>query len=423
MTPMTHIPAGTTPAPHGLHRITARDRAEAHRAATPLELLYDLVFVAAFSQAGVALAHQVETGNVAGGVLAFSVAMFAVVWAWVGNTWFSSAFDTDDWLQRLSTMVQMAGVVILALGIPPFFESLHHERVHNGPMVAGYIVMRLGLLAQWVRVYLRVPEHRHRAGVVILWTVVAQIGWTLTAVFPTTWPVFVGAGLVLTGFELLGHLLPSGSQQAPWHPHHLAERFGLIAIITLGESIVGTIAALQTALPEQGGWTLQPVLVVAAGLGLTFGVWWSYFGVDFGRALAARPSVAGIFTVLHLVILGSIAAMGAGLHVAGAALAHPEEASPELAVLFVGVPLLVFYLGFYGLYTVFVPEADLRHIVLILLTLVLAATGPLLAWWGVPMGWCLLVVAAATLPTVVGYEWFGHDHQEQQLRRLERRPR
>ena len=115
--------------------------------------------------------------------------------------------------------------------------------------------------------------------------------------------------------------------------------------------------------------------------------------------------------------------MGAGLHVAGAALAHPEEASPALAVLFVGVPLLVFYLGFYGLYTVFVPEADLRHIVLILITLALAATGPLLAWWGVPMGWCLLVVAAATLPTVVGYEWFGHDHQEQQLRRLERRTR
>lgn len=186
---------------------------------------------------------------------------------------------------------------------------------------------------------------------------------------------------------------------------------------------MGTIAALQTALPEEGGWTLQPVLVVAAGLGLTFGVWWSYFGVDFGRALAARPSVAGIFTVLHLVILGAIAAMGAGLHVAGAALAHPEEASPALAVLFVGVPLLVFYLGFYGLYTVFVPEADLRHIVLILITLALAATGPLLAWWGVPMGWCLPVVAAATLPTVVGYEWFGHDHQEQQLRRLERRTR
>lgn len=96
-------------------------------------------------------------------------------------------------------MVQMAGVVIVALGIPPFFESLHEELVHNGPMVAGYIVMRLGLLAQWLRVYLRVPEHRHRAGGVILWTVVAQIGWTLTVVVAAaTLPTVVG-------YEWFGH--------------------------------------------------------------------------------------------------------------------------------------------------------------------------------------------------------------------------
>ena len=40
MTPMTHTPAESTPAPHGLRRISARDRTEAHRTATPLELLY-----------------------------------------------------------------------------------------------------------------------------------------------------------------------------------------------------------------------------------------------------------------------------------------------------------------------------------------------------------------------------------------------
>ena len=137
MVTMTNQPAGTTPAPHGLRLITARDRAEAHRAATPLELLYDLVFVAAFSQAGVALAHQVETGSVAGGVLAFSVAMFAVVWAWVGNTWFSSAFDTDDWLQRLSTMMQMAGVVILALGIPRSSSPCTRSTCTTGPWWPG----------------------------------------------------------------------------------------------------------------------------------------------------------------------------------------------------------------------------------------------------------------------------------------------
>lgn len=423
MIPMTSTPAEPTAAPHGLHRVVARDRHEPHRAATPLELLFDLVFVAAFSQAGTALAHQVETGNPAGGVLAFCVVTFGIVWAWVGFTWFSSAFDTDDWLQRLSTMVQMAGVVMLALGIPRFFESLHHEHVDNALMVGGYIVMRLGLLSQWWRVLVSVPEHRHRAAVVMVWTVLAQAGWTVLALAHTTWPVFVVAGFLVMCFELLGHLLPGGSQQAPWHPHHLAERFGLIAIITLGEGVVGTIAALETSTDGAQQWSPQSVLVVVAGLGLTFGVWWSYFSVDFGRALAAAPRLAGVFTLLHLVILGAVAAIGAGLHVCGAAIGHPEGTSPLVSVLFVSVPLLVYFLGLYGLYTVFAPEADLRHGALIALTLVLAALAPLLAWWGVPVGWCLLVAAGATLPSVVGYEWFGHDHQEQQLARMERRPR
>ena len=48
----------------------------------------------------------------------FAFATFAVVWAWMNYTWFASAYDTDDWLFRLATMVQMVGVIILALGLP-----------------------------------------------------------------------------------------------------------------------------------------------------------------------------------------------------------------------------------------------------------------------------------------------------------------
>ena len=45
--------------------------------------------------------------------------MFAISWAWINFTWFASAYDTDDWIYRLTTMVQMVGVVVLALGLPP----------------------------------------------------------------------------------------------------------------------------------------------------------------------------------------------------------------------------------------------------------------------------------------------------------------
>ena len=49
---------------------------------------------------------------------------FAVSWAWLGYSWFASAYDTDDWVFRLATMVQMAGVIVLALGLPQMFASL-----------------------------------------------------------------------------------------------------------------------------------------------------------------------------------------------------------------------------------------------------------------------------------------------------------
>ncbi len=55
-------------------------------------------------------------------------------------TWFASAYDTDDWVFRLATMVQMVGVIVLALGLPQMFESIDHgDTLDNGVMVAGYV--------------------------------------------------------------------------------------------------------------------------------------------------------------------------------------------------------------------------------------------------------------------------------------------
>src|SRR5918993_2637721 len=132
------------------HRLpmTGRDPDEGHREATPLELLYDLTFVVAFGAAGNEAAHLFAEGHWRAGSIGFAFAMFAVIWAWIQNTWFASAYDTDDWIYRLLTMVQMIGVLVLALGLPPMFESIDHgEHVDNAVMVLGYVIMRVGLVA------------------------------------------------------------------------------------------------------------------------------------------------------------------------------------------------------------------------------------------------------------------------------------
>nr|WP_238147659.1 low temperature requirement protein A [Kocuria sp. 257] len=61
-------------------------------------------------------------------------------------TWFATSFDTDDWLYRLVTIVQMAGVLVLAAGLDPAFTESNYTVV-----VIGYVLMRVAMVFQWLR--------------------------------------------------------------------------------------------------------------------------------------------------------------------------------------------------------------------------------------------------------------------------------
>ena len=149
---------------HRRRRFSGRDPSEEHRASTPLELLYDLTIVVAFGTAADELAHYVAEGHAGAGVAGFAFGAFAVSWAWLNYSWFASAYDTDDWLFRLATMVQMVGVVILSLGLPQMFASIDHgDTPDNHVVVAGYVVMRTALVFLWWQVSRHDPERRRTA--------------------------------------------------------------------------------------------------------------------------------------------------------------------------------------------------------------------------------------------------------------------
>ena len=142
----------SNPLRHALARMGGRDPHEQHRTATPLELFFDLTFVIAFGVAGAQFAHEIAEAHFLPGLLGFSFAMFAVIWAWINFTWFASAYDTDDWVFRVVTMVQIVGVLILAMGIEPMFHSIvEGQHVDNRVIVGGYVLMRLALVTQWIR--------------------------------------------------------------------------------------------------------------------------------------------------------------------------------------------------------------------------------------------------------------------------------
>lgn len=418
---MSHDPhdAGTPlPLAHRLRRMTGRDPHERGRVATPLELLFDLVFVIAIGQAASQCAHLLAEGHVAAAVGGFVFAMYAVIWAWINYAWFASAFDTDDWLHRLVTMVQMVGVTIIALGLPAVFHSLDADHgIDNRVVVAGYVVMRVAMLFHWLRAARQAPQCAATCRVYV-WTIgIAQIGWIATALLPLTTAQAAAAAVVLLAVELGGpYLAETRHGGTPWHAHHIAERYSLLAIIALGEGIVGTVASLS-AVVEVQGWTTDAVLVVVAGMGLTFGMWWVYFLVSAGEVLHVRRERSFKWGYGSMVVFAAIAATGAGLDVAGLAIAHKAHVGTVAVVLSLAVPVGVYLLALYWLYSVLYGEWRWFHSLLLALTLAVLVAAPLLAAAGVSMAACLLVVMLAPAVSVVGYEVCGFRHMGRALQR------
>ena len=396
---------------HRLNRMSGRDPHEQHRVASPLELLFDLTFVIAFGVAAAQFAHLMAEGHVSAGLAGFSFGAFAIWWAWMNFTWFASAYDTDDWIYRVMTMLQMVGVIILALGIPPVFDSIERGgHVDNTVMVAGYVVMRIALVGQWLRAAVQDPPRRSACLTYASAVVVAQIGWVVQIFVQTSLTVFFVSALVLMVVEVGGPILAERRMGGtPWHAHHVAERYGLLAIIALGEGVVGTVASLTAAVGEHG-WSADAILLVAAGIGLTFGMWWVYFLIPAGELLHARRRLSFWYGYLHLAVFGAIVATGAGLHVAAYYIDGESKLDSVGTVLAVAIPVAIYLFSMFVIYSCLVGEVDLFHALLLMLAGAVLVAAVALAAGGTSMAVCLLVVTAAPVVVVVGFEAVGHRH-------------
>ena len=319
----------------------ARSPDEEHRTSTPLELLFDLVIVVAVAQAASGLHHALAEGHFAAGALVYSMVFFGVWWAWVNFTWFASAYDNDDVAYRLLVLLQLTGALVFAAGIPRFE---HGDRTVG---VLGYVVMRLALVTLWLRAAKADPPRRRSARRFALGVFLVQVAWVAL--------LFVPGGFGATGFwtlvvfELLVPAWAERTAPTTWHPEHIAERYGLFTLITLGESILAASVAVRSA-TEAGakGSTLLPIIV--GGLLIVFSFWWLYFDRPGHEALT---SVRGAFLwgYGHYFVFGSAAAVGAGLAVSVDHVTHGSVISDAAAGATVAVPVAVFLACLWFLHT------------------------------------------------------------------------
>jgi low temperature requirement protein LtrA len=353
-----------------------RSQHEEHRAATPLELFFDLVFVVAVAQASAALHHSLAEGHMVQAIVNYLAVFFAIWWAWMNFTWFASAYDSDDVPYRLATFVQLTGALILAAGVQRAFEAGDFTIA-----VVGYVVMRLAMVTQYVRAGRANPSRRTTSYRFAIGVSVCQVGWVLLIFFQGMgWhPIaFVALGIV----ELLVPVWGEQAGPTTWHPHHIAERYGLFTIIVLGESILATSLGIQSAV-ESGEFSTDLITIIVGGLLIIFSMWWIYFDWPITDLLTSLRK-AFIWGYGHFFIFASAAAVGAGLAVAvGQALHHAEiEAVGARAA--VAVPIAIYLIVLWVLHvggqarsrlqTILIPAA----VILVLLTPLAGGQGILL---------------------------------------------
>jgi low temperature requirement protein LtrA len=328
-----------TPTNRWLRPMRARATNEPNRAATPLELFFDLCFVVAVSQAAGPLHHSIAEDHVGHGLRGYLMVFFAIWWAWMNFTWFSSAYDTDDDVYRITTLVQIAGTLVLAAGVGPAFDHDDYRVI-----TAGYVVMRLALVAQWLRAARSDPPRRRVALRYAIGVSAVQVLWLLRLLLPGDWQV--AAFVVLVVAELA---VPAVAELAPggpttYHPHHIVERYGLFTLIVLGEAVSAATIAFRDGLDETARHTPALLRLAIAGVVIVFALWWLYFDRPVHRPFPSlRTSLAWGYG--HYFIFASAAAAGAGLAVAVDHATHVAEISAMLTGYAIAVPVAVYLLA------------------------------------------------------------------------------
>jgi low temperature requirement protein LtrA len=392
--------------------MAGRDPHEAHRVATPLEALFDLTFASSFGLAAAEFAHMLAQSHYAAALIGFGFSSFAICWAWINFSWFSSAYDTDDWNFRIVTMIQMIGVVILAIGLPRMFASIE-QGVHldNTVIVLGYVVMRFAMVFQWLRAARQDPVRRRSCLTYAIVISIAQLGWIAQILVDASIAESLLFAAVLAVIELAGPLMAERQDGGtPWHAHHIAERYTLFALIALGEGIVGTAAAVSAAVGTQG-WSLDAILVCVAGIGLTFGMWWVYSLLPSADILHHHRSRSYAWGYGQIVLIASIVATGAGLHVAAYFLEHQSHGGALATLLCAAIPVTVFLGSAYALHLHLVRKLDTFHGVLLAITAAVVASAIVVVSMGIDMAVGLVLLMLAPAVTVIGHEIVGDRDQ------------
>ncbi|MEV4513286.1 low temperature requirement protein A [Dactylosporangium sp. NPDC049525] len=243
------------------------------RAATRLELFFDLAYVLVIAELAARLAKDLTAEGVAVFAGLFTVAW----WSWVTTTLYANRFDTNDVLYRLGKLVSTAAVLGMAASAPDA------TRGTATAFTLSYLATRVVLFALYARAYRHVRQARATIGIYLVGAAAGAACWVAALAVPGDWKFLLwGCGILL---EALAPVAATRfGDNVPLHLEHLPERFGLFVILVLGESVASVALGVHDT-----HWTTASVLVAAVCFVAVAALWWNYF--DLGGAAGKQHLV------------------------------------------------------------------------------------------------------------------------------------
>jgi low temperature requirement protein LtrA len=355
------------------------------RRSSPVELLWDLVFVFAVTQVS-SLLYRDPTW------LRFGESMLVLAliwWAWSAFVWAANAQDTASRTLRGVLLLATLCIFITGLAVPRAFGG------ESTLFAVSYAAVRF--------LHLALYADASRKG---------NASWAAIAGFSVT--VVIGMVLLIAGS--LAHGWARGVMWVAavaidyagpaWLTRerlrglqrvavaHFAERYGLFVIICLGESIVAIGVGAESTLRP-----LDAPVVVAVSLGLmiTFGLWWTYFD-RFAEIAEARLrehddpvlAAADAYSYLHLFIVAGIIVFAVGARFVVLA---PTRTLPDAARLALCGGVALYLLGHLAFRLRLVGELGYEKAAVAFALIVVFAVGGGLPAWALALVITLLLVA------------------------------
>lgn len=369
---------------------------------TPLELFFDLVFVFALTQVTSLLAHHPTWLGVLHGMMVLA----AVWWAWGTYAWLTSALDVDEGGIRLAMLAATALMLGVALTVPGAFAA---DAVVFG---SAYLSVRLLHFVLSAVIGRNQPD---RLGVLMRFAPTAFAGALLIlAAGFLDGNARLAAWIAALAIDYAGPTVVGMGQGWRVAPEHFAERYGLVILIALGESII--------AIGVGAGFQLHAAELLAAALGalLVSALWWLYFDVAAIFARRRLAELQGIdraklardaYTYLHLPMIAGIVLFAFGLKTTVRRPGDDLDLVPAAALCGGAAVYLLAHVGFLyrSIHRIFRRRT---YAAILLLALIPVATAiPSLAALALVSGTCALVVA---------YEAIGRREHRTRLRHPDR---